>query len=195
MRLNGFWFRLLAVGIVGFWFLLLKPAEAAPPGPGWTEKPLVWSVADNAWLLQTDPGVGVWIEDATSFNCTGGVVDSPAGLSVYHYPNGAPWGGIYWTYSPFIGYCQEPWSPVAVPQDAPELFKAWVGGTVALTPPGTGGGGGTGGSTAVTVTLAKPSDSELVQASLIMFGLGLGFLASLWALRKVYETLNHGRNE
>ena len=40
-----------------------------------------------------------------------------------------------------------------------------------------------------------PTDADQVNATLLIFGAGLGLLAALWAGRKVYEFLGQGRRE
>lgn len=47
----------------------------------------------------------------------------------------------------------------------------------------------------VQAEINPPSDSEQVAASLAIWGAGLGALALVWAGRKVYEHLMHGRRE
>lgn len=80
-----------------------------------------------------------------------------------------------------------PWAVLAVYRGAPQTSNSVTAGTI--TPLWAGV------YPAACEVESDVTDADQVNATLAIFGLGLGLLAVLWGGRKVFEVLAHGRRE
>lgn len=146
-------------------------AAGPPPGDG-------WQACAHGVLCEPEgvPGAVYQVAEYIRGDC-GAAFEEPS-LSI------TPEGQAY--YAPT-------WDGVFAPRCSTDEWATWQPDLEAAAyyrvrylsaTPGGGGGGATG-----------PSDAELTQASLVVWGLGIGLLAGVWGLKQVYASLMHGRHE
>lgn len=172
------------VGLVLAWCALA--ACAAPPGTGWTEIP--GTLGPNGYSFDVGtPAKSIFLESYYA-TCPGAGGVDPQFATYFEGSASGTWA------EPADFLCGSTVVPL------PDAFRPrlWVGGTlpatvdglVAYASAGSGGGGSLG-----SVTISGPSDVEVVEATLAVFGVGVALLASVWGVRRVLHVLEYSRHE